>query len=274
MSLPLRPGAETILATRTPETGIGVHLNAMRVPRPVVLAAVSVAVVAGGAFTVETVNASRIEADLSGRVAPDTAGAGPPSVTIGGGPGSRWSGPDTLASVTIRIEGVERPGLGPAAVEAVASDVSVPEDPAGPLTAGAVTVAVQITGDSLGPALGMRDVLVGAADDPSLAGGTENRARVTGTLEGTDVRVSAFVDLVVDDLGAHLVPVAPATGPAGFPDGDGELAMRRTALTLQPDVLPLGLPVEALSVTGGTIAASGDGGPGTAPLGGLARPDL
>lgn len=274
MSLPLRPGAETILATRTPETGIGVHLNAMRLPRPVVIAAVAVAVVAGSAFTVETVSASRIEADLSGRIDPGNAGDGPPSVTIGGAPGSRWSGPDTLVSAAIRVEGVDRPGLGPVAVEAVATDVSVPEDPTGPLTAGEVTVSVQITGASLGPALGMRDVLVGAADDPSLAGGTETRARVTGTLEGSDVRVSAFVDLVVDDLGARLVPVAPATGPAGFPDGDGELALRRTALTLEPDVLPLGVAVETLSITGGTITAAGEGGPGTAPLDGLARTDL
>ncbi|MBB0994398.1 DUF2993 domain-containing protein, partial [Dietzia sp. SLG510A3-40A3] len=92
----------------------------MRLPRPVVIAAVAVAVVAGSAFTVETVSASRIEADLSGRIDPGNTGAGPPSVTIGGAPGSRWSGPDTLVSATIRVEGVDRPGLGPVAVEAVA----------------------------------------------------------------------------------------------------------------------------------------------------------
>ncbi|UVE95300.1 DUF2993 domain-containing protein [Dietzia sp. B32] len=246
----------------------------MRAPRPVVIAAAALALVAGGAFTAEAVSASRIEAALSDRIARGIPLSGPPSVKIGGVPGSRWSGPDTLTSVAIRVEGVDRPGLGPVAVEAMATDVSVPPDRSGPLTSGAVTVSVQMTGDSLGPALGMRDVLVGAADDPSLAGGTENRARVTGTLEGTDVRVSAFVDLVVDDLGAHLVPVAPATGPAGFPDGDGALAMRRTALTLEPDVLPLGVAVESLDVRGGTITATGRGGPGTAPLGGLARPDL
>lgn len=249
----------------------------MRVPRPVatVVTAVAVlAVVAGGAVVAEMVTASRIEADLSGRIDPGIPGSGPPSVRIGGGPGSRWSGPDTLHSVAIRIEGVERPGLGATAVEAVATDVSVPRDHAGPLTAEEVTVSVQITGESLGPALGMRDVLVGAADDPSLAGGPENRARVTGTLVGSEVRVSAFVDLVVDDLGARLVPDAPATGPAGFPDGDGELALRRTALTLDPHVLPLGVEVQTLTVTGGTITAAGDGGPGTAPLDGLARPDL
>ncbi|MBB1015258.1 DUF2993 domain-containing protein, partial [Dietzia schimae] len=62
--------------------------------------------------------------------------------------------------------------------------------------------------------------------------------------------------------------------PAGFPDGDGELALRRTALTLEPDVLPLGVAVETLSITGGTITAAGEGGPGTAPLDGLARTDL
>lgn len=45
----------------------------------------------------------------------------------------------------------------------------------------------------------------------------EHRARVTGTPRDPDVRVSAFVDLVVDTHGARLVPVAPATGPAGFP---------------------------------------------------------
>lgn len=243
----------------------------MRPPRIVVVAAAALAVVAGGAFTVEAVSASRIEADLSGRIAP-TPGAGPPSVKIGGTPGARWSGPDTLTSVEIRVEGVDRPGLGPAAVEAVATDVVVPEDPTGPLTAGAVRVSVQITGDSLGPALGMRDVLVGAADDPSLAGGTEHRARVTGTLAESGERVSVFVDLVVDDLGAHLVPVAPATGPAGFPDGDRDPALHRAALTLEPDVLPLGVAVGTLTVSGSTITAAGDGGPGTAPLGGLARP--
>ena len=246
----------------------------MRILRTVALTAAAVAVVSGSAFTVESVSASRIEADLSGRIAPADPRTGPPSVKIGGAPGSRWSGPGTLDSVAIRVEGVDRPGLGPAAVEAVATDVAVPDDPTGPLTAQAVKVSVQITGDSLGPALGMRDVLVGAADDPSLAGGTEHRARITGTLEESDVRVSAFVDLVVDDLGARLVPVAPATGPAGFPDGDAELTLRRTALTLAPDVLPLGVAVDTLTVKGGTITATGDGGPGTAPLNGLARSDL
>ncbi|AWH91467.1 DUF2993 domain-containing protein [Dietzia lutea] len=241
----------------------------MRIPRPAVVA---VAAVALGAFVTETVYASRIEADLSTRIAPATPGSGPPSVTIGGGPGSRWIAPDTLASAAIRIEGVERPGLGPVAVEATATDVLVPDDPAAPPIAGESTVSVQITGDSLGPALGMRDVLVGAADDPSLAGGTEHRARVTGTLEGSDIRVSAFVDLVVDTRGARLVPVAPATGPAGFPAGDGELTLRRSALTLEPDVLPLGAAVEELTVTGGTITAAGAAARGGAPLDGLARP--
>ncbi|KZO60553.1 MULTISPECIES: DUF2993 domain-containing protein [Dietzia] len=245
----------------------------MRIPRPAVVAVVAVATVALGAFVTETVHASRIEADLSTRIGgPATPGSAPPSVMIGGGPGSRWVGPDTLASAAIRIEGVERPGLGPVAVEARATDVLVPDDPAAPPIAGESTVSVQITGDSLGPALGMRDVLVGAADDPSLAGGTEHRARVTGTLEGSDVRVSAFVDLVVDTHGARLVPVAPATGPAGFPDGDGELALRRTALTLEPDVLPLGATVDTLTVTGGTITAAGVAARGGAPLDGLARP--
>ena len=243
----------------------------MRIPRPALVAVAAVPVVACGAFAAEAVYASRIEADLSTRIAaPGEVGV--PSVKIGGAPGSRWVAPDTLASAAIRIEGVERPGLGPVAVEAAAPDVRVPGDPGAPPTAPEATISVQITGDSLGPALGMRDVLVGAADDPSLAGGTEHRARVTGTIEGTDTRVSAFVDLVVDARGAHLVPVAPATGPAGFPDGDGELALRRTALTLEPDVLPLGATVEELTVTGGTITAAGAAARGGAPLDGLARP--
>ena len=238
------------------------------------MAVAALAVVVGGVFTVDAISASRVEADLSTRIRSATPGVTAPSVMIRGGPTSRWSGPETLSSVSVRAEGVGRPGLGPVAVEAVATDVHVPADRSAPLTAGSVTVSVQITGDSLGPALGMRDVVVGAADDPSLAGGDEHRARVTGTLDGTGTRVSAGVDLVVDDLGARLVPVAPATGPAGFPAGDGELALRRTALTLEPDVLPLGVAVETLSVAGGTITATGDGGPGTAPLDGLARPGL
>src|SRR5699024_9631045 len=108
MSLPLRPGAETILATRTPETGIGVHLKPMRAPRPVVIAAAALALVAGGAFTAEAVSASRIEAALSDRIARGIPLSGPPSVKIGGVPGSRWSGPDTLTSVAIRVDGVDR----------------------------------------------------------------------------------------------------------------------------------------------------------------------
>ena len=55
-------------------------------------------------------------------------------------------------------------------------------------------------------------------------------------------------------------------------DGDGELALRRTALTLEPDVLPLGATVEELTVTGGTITAAGAAARGGAPLDGLARP--
>lgn len=242
----------------------------MRFPRPALAAVVAVAVVAGGAFAVDAVSASRIESDLSARLTPDTPGAGPASVQIGG-PTSRWSEPDTLSSVAVRVERVERPGLGPVAVEAMATDVRVPADSAEDLTAVSVTTSVQITGESVGPPLGMRDVLVAAADDPSLAGGTEHRARVSGTLEESDIRVSAIVDLVVDDTGAHLVPVTAATGPGGIADQDTALALRRTALTLEPDVLPLGAPVETLTVEGGTITAAGTAAPGTA-LDDLTRP--
>lgn len=237
------------------------------------MAAVALAVVVAGAFTVDSVSASRIEADLSTRIRSATPGVMAPSVMVGGAPTSRWSGPGTLSSVSVRAERVDRPGLGPVAVEAVATDVHVPDDRSAPLTAGAVTVSVQIIGDSLGPALGMRDVLVGAADDPSLAGGVEHRARVTGTIEGTDTRVSTIVDLVVDDRGAHLVPVTAATGPSGSPDQDPGLALRRTALTLSPDVLPLGVAVETLTAKGGTLTASGTDETGATPLGDLARPD-
>lgn len=242
----------------------------MSFPRPARAVVVAVAVVAGGAFAVDAVSASRIESDLSARLTPDAPGAGPASVQTGG-PTSRWSEPDTLSSVAVRVERVERPGLGPVAVEAMATDVRVPADSAEDLTAVSVTTSVQITGESLGPPLGMRDVLVAAADDPSLAGGTEHRARVSGTLEESDIRVSAIVDLVVDDTGAHLVPVTAATGPGGIADQDTALALRRTALTLEPDVLPLGAPVETLTVEGGTVTAAGTAAPGTA-LDDLTRP--
>ena len=279
----------------------------MRIPRAAVATLAAVVVLAGGAYTVDAVSASQLEAEISARIASEMPGAGPPSVMTGG-PFSRWSGPDTLSSVSIRAEGVERPGLGPVAVEAVATEVVVPDNggnddddngngnnsnngnsadtsASGPgggspdsgtggLTAESVVVSVQIIGDSLAPALGMRDVLVGAADDPSLAGGTEHRARVTGTLEESGERVSAIVDLVVDTSGAHLVPVAAATGPGGVPDQDPALAMRSVALTFAPDLLPLGVPVETLTVKGGTITAAGTGGPGTPPLDGLVRGDL
>lgn len=265
----------------------------MRIPRAAV-AAIAVVVVAGGAYTVDAVSASQLEAEISARIAPEIPGVGTPSVMIGG-PLSRWSGDDILSSVSIRAEGVERPGLGPVAVEAVATDVHVPDGDgdrdggghgghgghgdgdgtaAGGLTTESVVVSVQITGDSLAPTLGMRDVLVGAADDPSLAGGTEHRARVTGTLAESGERVSVIVDLVVDASGAHLVPMAAATGPAGVPEQDVDLALRSTALTLAPDVLPLGVPVQTLTVKGGTITAAGTGGPGTPPLDGLVRGDL
>ena len=300
MSFPLRVGNGMILASDTRVSVNGVDLNPMSIPRMAVAALAVMAVLAGGAFTVDSISASRLEAEISARIAPDLPGAGPPSVMTGG-PFSRWSGPDTLSSVSIRAEGVERPGLGPVAVEAVATDVHVPDvdgdtngaaDPDRPggddrddddadarsadtgLSAESVEVSVQITGDSLAPTLRMRDVLIGAADDHSLAGGTEHRARVTGTLIESGERVSAFVDLVVDASGAHLVPVAAATGPGGVPDQDPGLAMRSVALTFAPDLLPLGVPVDTLTVKAGTLTASGTGGPGTPPLDGLVRGDL
>lgn len=239
----------------------------MRFPRRVaVVCAAVVAVAAGGVFVADSVSASRVEADLSTRIRPATPGVGAPAVMIGGAPTSRWSGPDRLASVSVRADRVERPVVGPVTVEADATGLRVPDDRAAPLTAKEVTVSVHISADALGRALGMHEVLLGAADDPSLAGGTETRARVTGTVDGTDDRISTLVDLVVDDRGAHLVPTAPATGPGGIADQDEDLAMERTALTLPPDLLPLGLPTGSLTVRGGSITASGTGGPGTAPL--------
>lgn len=241
----------------------------MRAPRVAVASIAAVVALAGGAFAVDAVSASRIEAEISTRVVPGPAR--PPAVVIGG-PLSRWSDPDTLSTLSIRAEGVERPGLGPVAVEANAQGVHLQDGR--DLTAESVVVAVQITGDSLAPTLGMRDLLVGAADDPSLAGGTEHQARLTGTLIESGERVSAIVDLVVDASGAHLVPVAAATGPGGVPDQDTALALRSTALTLAPDVLPLGAAVETLTVKGGTITATGTGGPATPPLDDLVRGDL
>lgn len=248
------------------------HMRLSRTAAVSLAAVGTIAAVAVVAVVADSVAASRVEADLSAVIRPETPGVRAPAVTVGGGPFGRWSGDDRLASVSVRVEGVDRPGLGPVTVEAAAADVDVPGRRTGPLTAAETTVTVLVTGDALGRALGLRDALVAAAGDPSLAGGNEHRARVTGTVDGTDTRVSAFVDLVVDDRGAHLVPVAPATGPAGVPDQDPGLALARTALTLEPDVLPLGLAVESLTVRGGTVSATGTGGPGTAPLDDLARP--
>lgn len=250
----------------------------MRIPRPLAPAlsatVLAVVVLAGGAaFAADSITASRVEADLSLRIRPATPGVAAPAVVVGGGPTGRWSGDDRLISVAVRADGVERPGLGPVTVEADATDVTLPADRSAPLSAASTTVSVLITGEALGHALGLRDVRVGAARDSSLAGGVEHTARVEGTVDGTDTRISAFVDLVVDARGAHLVPVAAATGPAGVADQDAGLALSRTALTLAADVLPLGLPVETFTVRGGTLTASGRGGPGTAPLGELAHPD-
>lgn len=254
----------------------------MRAPRIAVAAIAVVLVAGGGAFAADAVSASRVEAEISARL--DTARVDAaradaaradspraPAVTIGG-PTSRWSDPDTLTTVSIRAEGVPRPGLGPVAVEAHARGVEMRDGE--PMTAESVEVSALLTGDSLAPALGMRGVLLGAADDPSLAGGTEHRARLTGTLLDSGETVSAIVELVVDPSGAHLVPVAAATGPAGVPDQDTDLALRSTALTLDPDLLPLGVDVETLTVTSGTITAAGTGGPGTPPLDDLLRRDL
>ena len=85
----------------------------------------AVLVVAGGAYTVDAVSASRLEAEISARIAPGAPGTAPPSVMTGG-PFSRWSDSDTLSSVSIRAEDVERPGLGPVAVEAEATIVREP----------------------------------------------------------------------------------------------------------------------------------------------------
>ncbi|MFB9260264.1 DUF2993 domain-containing protein [Dietzia aerolata] len=249
----------------------------MKIPRIAVAAPAVVAVLAGGAYTVDAVSASRVEAEISARIAPEMPGAAPPSVMTGG-PFTRWSEPGTLSSVSIRAERVARPGVAPVAVEAEATDL-VATDLADTgladtgLSAQSVVVSVQMIGDSLAQALDMRDVLIEAADDHSLAGGTEHRARVTGTVLESGERVSAIVDLVVDPSGAHLVPVAAATGPGGVPDQDPELALRATALTFAPDLLPLGVPVESLTIKGGTLTASGTGGPGTPPLDGLLRDD-
>lgn len=240
----------------------------------VVTCTVVVAVAAGGAFIADTVSASRVEADLSTRIRPATPGITAPSVMIGGGPTSRWSGPGQLTSVSIRAEGVDRPLFGPLTVEAESTDVHLTDDQTAPLVSRTVTVSAHITSNELGRALGLHEVQLAAADDPSLAGGTETRARVTGTVNGTDSRISTFVDLVVDDRGAHLVPAAPATGPGGVAEQDRALAMNRTALTLPPDLLPLGRPIESLTIRGGAITASGTGGPGTAPLEELTAPDL
>lgn len=248
--------------------------------RTVVAVAATVAVLAGGAYVADTVVASRAEAALSERIRPATPGVPAPAVTLGGGPAARWDDSRGRPSATIRAEGVVRPVVGAVTVEAVATDVALPPagvhatdaPDAGPPTAGSVEVSVQITGDALGRALDMRDMLVSAADDPSLAGGTEHRARVTGTVPDPGERISVFVDLVVDDDGAHLVPVAPATGPAGVADQDADLALAHTALTLPPDLLPLGVDVETLTIRGGTLSATGTTGPGSTPLDDLVRP--
>lgn len=275
----------------------------MEFPRRIGIAvAATVVVLVGGAYVADTVVASRAEVGISERIRPATPGVPAPAVTLGGGPAARWSGPEAWPSVTVRAEGVVRPVVGAVTVEAEASDVTVPQDEGAPPTAAAVTVSVHITGDALGRALGMRDMLVSAADDPSLAGGTEHRARVTGTVpDGDDggdgdgdgdggsgagtgaaagERISVFVDLVVDGdragagagAGAHLVPVAPATGPAGVADQDTDLALTHAALTLPADLLPLGLEVETLTIRGGTLTATGTTDSGTTPLDDLVRP--
>lgn len=247
----------------------------MRFPRRIAVAcAAVVAVAAGGVFVADSVSASRVEADLSSRIRPATPGVRAPEVTIGGGPTARWTGEDRLASVSVRAEGVERPMFGPVTVEVESTDVNFDDDPSAPLTSGDITVSVNLTSNELSRALGLRDVTLAAANDPSLAGGTETRARISGTVDETDSRISSFVDLVVDDRGAHLIPFSPATGPGGIAEQDEKLAMERTALTLPPDLLPLGIPVESLTIRSGAITASGTGGPGTAPLGDLTAPDL
>ncbi|MFD2394434.1 DUF2993 domain-containing protein [Dietzia aerolata] len=193
----------------------------MKIPRIAVAAPAVVAVLAGGAYTVDAVSASRVEAEISARIAPEMPGAAPPSVMTGG-PFTRWSEPGTLSSVSIRAERVARPGVAPVAVEAEATDL-VATDLADTgladtgLSAQSVVVSVQMIGDSLAQALDMRDVLIEAADDHSLAG-------EPNTGHGSPERSSSRANGSRRSSTSSSTPPAPTWSPwprrpdpAGFP---------------------------------------------------------
>ena len=76
-------------------------------------------------------------------------------------------------------------------------------------------------------------------------------------------------------------PRIPAAGGRSLARGTrlkllcvADMHLGRFPARLHPDLLPLGVPVQHLTVTGGTITASGTGGPGTPPLDDLLRRDL
>ena len=238
-------------------------VRARRHPAVVVSAAVAalvgvLVVVLAGLWVADCVIVSRREAAISERIRPETPGVAAPMVTLGAAPFAALGGTrEEFSSLTARVEGVPREGLGPVTVTATAHDVRLPADPSAPLGGDGAAVAVLLTAESLGRALGLEEAVVGHADDSSLAGSAETRARVSGRLPGHGAAVSALVDLVPAPGGARLVPVAADTGPAGVSDQDEAAALAHTALRLDPHVLPLGAEVTSLTVRAGTITASG-----------------
>lgn len=200
---------------------------------------------------------SRLEGEVSEMIRPPTAGVPDVRVTLSGvvGMSNDEADDDPAAhrhadSMTIRAERTPRPQLGAVTVEAEARHLTLPAatDPDAGATAhaGHLEVTVEISDFVLTRVTGLHVTRLASAEDTSLVGGREDKARLTlagSWPDGTGPSGEVLLDLAVGDRGGLLVPREPTLG---FP-----------RIRLDGDVLPLGIPVESLVVESGTIRASG-----------------
>lgn len=221
---------------------------------PAVIAALTIAVVLGLLWLVDSALAARAEARLSASAEQSADLQSSPKAYIGGLPFAQVHVTGEVPLVSLDVLDVDVAGLGIVNARSEFAELEIPAAQAyrgeiigAPVSA--VTRSVSLDGVALGQVLDMTDLDIKNPYDMSPSGGVAAEAQLTGTPAGFGEPVSVLTKLRLD-AGEFTMRV---TDVLSAPEGREEDAAEAFTLTRDTTSLPIGGPATAVYLAGGSI---------------------
>lgn len=221
------------------------------------VAAAAVAVTAGIAFVADAAVAANVEKQLARDAREHHGLPADPETYIGGLPFAQVAFTGEVPRVSFQSLDIPVEGVGIANSRTDIYEITIPASKAiaadfTGATAKRVEHTLSLDGVAFGQLLGMTDLDISNPYDISPSGGSASEAQLTGTLPGTDDKVTAIVSLRLIGTTFRMTPQSLVDVPPPL------TAATTDAFTLELDTrdLPLGARADKVEVVGGSIRFS------------------